>query len=117
MLSHSVNITLPWTLGVFMVRDFMHLNGESANEQLSGRDESAQARNHSALGLPDATPAGNPSMHNSSDLSQGLAEQELSVQQVAEKDRQEHLVGFRAGILSAAFSSSQVCIRQTAPLV
>ena len=94
-----------------MVRDFMNLSGESANAQPSGSDEtSALARNHSPLGLPEATPAGNPSMHNSSNLNQGSADQELSLQQVAEKDKQEHLVGFRAGILSAAFSSSQVCI-------
>ena len=110
MLSHSVNLTLPWTLGVFMVRDFMHLSGESASEQLSGSGEtSALARLRSPTSLPTAVPADDLNLPDGNNSSNGRVHQDLSLEQAEEAEKQEQLVGYRAGILSAAFSLAQVC--------
>jgi hypothetical protein len=91
MLSHSVNMTLPWTLGVFMVRDFMGISG----------DKNASAHLSSSHASDVALPS--PQSLDSTTYEYGL-----NLQDDEKRQKLEHLVGYRAGILSAAFSVSQV---------
>ena len=93
-----------------MVRDFMHLSGENSSEQLLGSGEtSALAHLQTPPSLPAVTPADNPDLYDGSNSSNGSVHQELSLEQAEEAEKQEQLVGYRAGILSAAFSLVQVC--------
>lgn len=110
MLSHSVNITLPWTLGVFMIRDFMGLSGDRASAQLSGSAE-ASASLPSPDNLPSATATDDLSLYEGSSLDASDTQEELLLEATEKRQKQEHMVGLRAGILSASFSLSQVCVK------
>jgi hypothetical protein len=93
-----------------MVRDFMGLNGDSSDAtHLTGLDASGQYLSPPAL-LP-AQPEGAMLKDASSDTPES-APQELSFEDAQKRQQLEHLVGYRAGILSAAFSLSQVCTQQ-----
>jgi hypothetical protein len=120
MLSHSVNITLPRTLGVFMVLDFMDLNGDhSGATHLTGLHASGQYLNPATLlsaqaegaMLEDAS-SDTPESAPQHPLQSTRAPQQLSFEGAQKRKQLEHLVGYRAGILSAAFSLSQVCTQQ-----
>lgn len=126
MCTHAVNITLPWTLGVFMIRDFMGISrGGPSGMGEEGMFTSPQA---GPPGLLDAAtplpsfaemPSVAPMVVPAASSADALVPEAQDADSITspgtthdssddKRAQLEHLVGFRAGILSAAFSFSQV---------
>eukprot|EP00892_Ulva_mutabilis_P010644 jgi/Ulvmu1/7952/UM004_0185.1 len=116
MCMHSINITLPWTIGVFMIRNFMGI----------GHDEMALGGTHlnndstwsaaAPVGWSSAAVAPAPELWvlASSQPGQGGGDFQtprignLTAVSSEEKVHLEAQVGYQAGILSSAFSIAQV---------
>lgn len=112
---HSINITLPWTIGVFMVRNFMGIGhgdmpmiSPSSNQEMPWSAAAPSSWSEAALApSPDVyvEKAARPDLDGepSANVQRGSAP---SAEE--QKVRLEAHVGYQAGILSSAFSISQV---------
>jgi len=116
---HSINITLPWTIGVFMVRNYMGIGG---NEVPNGHEVRPDVSSPAAAPISGHSTAPAPMPYLESNeimiphIDGSSYEDSLSTKQIHEEDADKvHLearVGYMAGILSSAFSISQVLSRQ-----
>lgn len=113
---HSVNITLPWTIGVFMVRNFMGISkienpvpgSPSMLSEMAGVGR--EPGNETTVPIVPSTSADFIGSENllGGNKSSEWQQQEVPPEVHADWSKLEAHVGYQAGILSSAFSIAQV---------
>jgi hypothetical protein len=108
MLTHAMVLVTPWTLGVYMVRDYLDLpihpdTGQASSQLIHGPQKQYDA--HGMLlcegGQNDTGPCLNKRDHP-----------ETVQDDEAQVAKREQMVGIRAGLFASSFSIAQVLLQR-----